>query len=124
MFNFSGKVVLVTGVTSGIGRDTAVAFAAAGASVALVGRREAEGAAAVEAIESAEGKAIFGNNILDAPETLIGAARWYPTPTAVFTLCSRLAPNLSHATFLLDKACVHASSGGFRPVLVPVWQSA
>ena len=34
MTDFSGKVVMVTGGTSGIGRATALAFAAAGASVA------------------------------------------------------------------------------------------
>lgn len=71
MFNFSGKVVLVTGATSGMGRDTALAFAAAGASVALVGRREAEGAAAVEAIESAGGKAIFLQADLTGGEVVI-----------------------------------------------------
>ncbi len=32
MFDFSGRVILVTGATSGIGRDTAQAFAAAGTS--------------------------------------------------------------------------------------------
>lgn len=59
MFNFDEKVVLVLGATSGMGRDTALAFASAKASVALVGRREAEGARVVEAIEQAGGKAVF-----------------------------------------------------------------
>ncbi len=36
---FRGKTVVVTGASSGIGRATALAFAAAGARVALVARR-------------------------------------------------------------------------------------
>ena len=38
---FDGKTVLVTGASSGIGRETALAFAAAGANVVLVARRAA-----------------------------------------------------------------------------------
>lgn len=37
---FAGKVALVTGATSGIGRACAIAFAAAGAKVACVGRKD------------------------------------------------------------------------------------
>jgi len=36
--NFSGKVVIVTGATSGIGRATALRFAESGAAIAVVGR--------------------------------------------------------------------------------------
>ena len=54
-----GKAALVTGGTSGIGRETAALFAKAGAKVVVVGRREAEGVETVEMIRAAGGEALF-----------------------------------------------------------------
>jgi NAD(P)-dependent dehydrogenase (short-subunit alcohol dehydrogenase family) len=56
---FSGKVALVTGGTSGIGKATATAFARAGAKVVLSGRREKEGAQVVAEIKKLGGDAAF-----------------------------------------------------------------
>jgi NAD(P)-dependent dehydrogenase (short-subunit alcohol dehydrogenase family) len=58
-YDFTNKVVLVTGGTSGIGKATAIAFAKAGAKVVLSGRREAEGKAVVAEITKAGGTARF-----------------------------------------------------------------
>jgi NAD(P)-dependent dehydrogenase (short-subunit alcohol dehydrogenase family) len=54
-----GKVGLVTGATSGIGRETAVLFAKAGAKVVVSGRREREGKETVELIRAAGGDGLF-----------------------------------------------------------------
>lgn len=56
---FKDKVALVTGGTSGIGRATTLAFAAAGANVVVAKRRENEGSAVVAEIEKTGGAAIF-----------------------------------------------------------------
>ena len=53
-----GKVVIVTGATSGIGRATALLFAEAGASVALVGRNGRELNRLAKEIEEQKGEAL------------------------------------------------------------------
>src|SRR5689334_12679516 len=55
---FAGKVAFVTGASSGIGRATALAFAAAGASVALVDISDQENQETARRIEKSGGRAL------------------------------------------------------------------
>jgi NAD(P)-dependent dehydrogenase (short-subunit alcohol dehydrogenase family) len=54
-----GKVTIVTGGTSGIGRDAAVLFAKAGAKVVVAGRREVEGKETIDLVRAASGDGLF-----------------------------------------------------------------
>jgi NAD(P)-dependent dehydrogenase (short-subunit alcohol dehydrogenase family) len=72
-----GKVGLVTGGTSGIGRETAVLFAKAGAKVVVAGRRATEGEETIEQVRAAGGEGLFVKtdvSIASEVETLIQKA--------------------------------------------------
>lgn len=59
MTDFAGKIALVTGGGSGIGRAAAVALARRGATVVVAGRREAQGRETVASIQARGGRAAF-----------------------------------------------------------------
>lgn len=75
---FDGKVALVTGASSGIGKATAIAFGREGASVVVAARREAESIQTVAEIEAAGSKAIFVQTDVKRPdqiEAMVQAAK-------------------------------------------------
>src|SRR3972149_3011820 len=77
MKSFQGKIALITGGSSGIGRATAIAFAREGAKVVVAGRREEEGEETVRLIEKAGSEGIFvKTDVTKEPEvkTLIDEA--------------------------------------------------
>lgn len=58
LIDYSGKVAVITGGSSGIGRATAIAFARQGANV-VIGDANSEGATTVELIRHDGGQAVF-----------------------------------------------------------------
>jgi NAD(P)-dependent dehydrogenase (short-subunit alcohol dehydrogenase family) len=75
--SFTGKVVVVTGATSGIGRSTAEAFGREHASVVVVGRDRNGLAAARASVEAAGGTAVACEadvTAADAPARIIETA--------------------------------------------------
>jgi 3-oxoacyl-[acyl-carrier protein] reductase len=73
MFSLKDKVALITGASQGIGRDTALALAQAGAKVAVAARNEEKLMSLVAEIESAGGSALAVKmDVADADQVKAG----------------------------------------------------
>jgi NAD(P)-dependent dehydrogenase (short-subunit alcohol dehydrogenase family) len=76
MTDLKGKTALVTGSTSGIGRATAVALAARGAHLLVVGRNEQRAKEVVSEIERSGGSATFTLTTLADLESAQDLVEW------------------------------------------------
>lgn len=75
-YEFDGKVALVTGASGGIGRATALAFAASGASVVVSDVNDAGGNETVASIAATGGKAVYQRcNVSDSGDVKAMVAR-------------------------------------------------
>ena len=82
--SLENKVALITGGTTGIGRDTAVLFAKEGAKVAFTGRREAEGQQTLELVRGAGCDGLFLKSDVSKAADVQSAVQ----KTARFSRCS------------------------------------
>jgi NAD(P)-dependent dehydrogenase (short-subunit alcohol dehydrogenase family) len=93
--SLNGKVAVVTGAASGIGRSVAEAYAQAGAAVVLADIAREQGEAAAEAIRSTGAQAAFvATNVAEPPD------------------CERLVRQTVERFGRLDIACNNAGIGG------------
>ncbi len=76
MEDLEGKTALITGSTSGIGRATAIALAARGAHVLVVGRDEQRAKDVVAEIESSGGSATFRLTTLSDVKSAQDLVEW------------------------------------------------
>ena len=101
---FAGKVVLITGGTSGIGETTARSFAREGAIVHFCGRREALGEQVAQSIREAGGRATYQRADVRIPQDVKGFV------DRCVSEYGRLDIAFNNAGIFLDPAPIHELS--------------
>lgn len=110
MFDLTGKVVVVTGASSGLGADAALCYAEAGASVALLARRVEKLNETKEKVEAIGSKAIAVQCDVTDEEN-------------VKTAIDAVLKEFSHIDILLNNAGV-AVRGGVDTMTVEEWDKS
>ena len=112
MTDLKGKTALVTGSTSGIGRATAIALAARGAHVLIVGRDEQRAKDVVAEIEGSGGSATFRLTTL---RDLKSAQDWSSGPLRQATVTST-SSSTTLASPCSDQATQPPKQSSTRPL--------
>jgi NAD(P)-dependent dehydrogenase (short-subunit alcohol dehydrogenase family) len=127
--DLSGRTALVTGATSGIGRATAVALAAAGAEVLVSGRDSERGELVVKAILDNGGRAEFlaaDLSTVDGPRSLAARATEGGRTVEVLVNNAGIFPfgptadvtdGTLHAVLMLNIRAPHVLVGAFAPAM-------
>ena len=104
-FDFTGQSAIVTGATKGIGRDIALAFAAAGARVAATGRNGEELKSLAKEIEDLGGEClVFAADLADAGECEAMATRFCAELGVVDILVNNAGLSIPERLLDLDAA--------------------
>lgn len=95
MGQLDGKVAVITGSTSGMGRETAYLFAKEGAKVVVTGRNEERAKAVVDKIKADGGEAIYvivdTSNLEDVNKIYDATMKAYGTIDILFNNAGRLS---------------------------------
>lgn len=125
MNKLEDKVVVITGVTSGIGRAIAKAFAAEGAKIGMGARNEQKGKALVEEITAAGGEAFFLVTDTRKRENVIGLIN---TTVKKFGRIDILVNNAALMLYKMFEECTiddfnDVMETNFRGYLYTMWEA-